>query len=442
MSLTLREQAEAIWMAGVDAVRPEVLLPQTLNDLSLREAIEKAPRIIVVGAGKAGSAMVVALEKVLGPHLAKAEGIVNVPADTLRPTLKIQLNAARPAASNYPTAEGVAGSERMLELVHHAGPDDVAICLISGGGSALLPAPVPSITLADKQATTRLLHACGAAIHEMNAVRKHLSLIKGGRLAQAFNGSALYSLIISDVVGDPLDVIASGPTIADSSRFGDVWSILERYDLLERVPPAVRKYILEGVAGRIPETLKTNFPHVHHLMLGNNRTALEAAKRKAREFGYNVLDLGSCVEGETGPVAIAVAGIIQSIRTDRQPLPSPACLLFGGETVVTLGEGSGKGGRNQEFVLAAAVKLGERGMKNVVVLSGGTDGEDGPTDAAGAVIDETFFETVRRHGLSTSRALEKHDAYPLLDACGALLKTGPTQTNVMDLRVILMGTDR
>ena len=322
VSPSLREKALSIWQAAVDAVRPETLLPSAVaGNGALRSAIKAARRIIVVGAGKAGASMSAALENALADDLDKVEGIVNVPADAVRDLKKIQLHAARPAGSNHPTAEGVVGAERMLDLVSRAGPDDIALCLISGGGSALLPAPAEGITLADKQTVTKLLHACGATIHEMNAVRKHLSRIKGGRLAQAFAGKSLFSLIISDVVGDPLDVIASGPTAADPSTFQDALLVLERYDLDSRTPPAVLQHLRAGAEGRIPETMKQLPANVHNLILGNNRLALDAAKKQAEALGYRVLDLGSFIEGETRQVAIATAGIVRSIREHGQPLP-------------------------------------------------------------------------------------------------------------------------
>ena len=438
MSESLRVKALSIWHAGVDAVRPEKLLPDAVQrDASIRDALSSAERIIVVGAGKAGAAMSAALENALGDLLDKVEGIVNVPADTVRPLKKIVLHAARPAGSNHPTAEGVVGAERMLDLVAHAGPNDVALCLISGGGSALLPAPVVGITLVDKQAVTRLLHACGASINEMNAVRKHLSRIKGGRLAEAFTGREIISLIISDVVGDPLDVIASGPTAPDPTTFGDSLDILNRYDLTAKTPAAILKHFQDGASGLIPETPKHE-GRCKNIILGNNNVALAAATRKAELFGYRVLNLGPFVEGETRQVAIALAGIVRSIRECRQPIAPPACILFGGETTVTLGTSSGKGGRNQEFVLSMLAKLGTEGMSDVAVLSGGTDGEDGPTDCAGAVVDETSLRAIADAGLHVETALNRHDAYPLLDRAGCLIRTGLTQTNVMDVRVILI----
>jgi hydroxypyruvate reductase/glycerate 2-kinase len=319
-----------------------------------------------------------------------------------------------------------------------AGPDDIAICLLSGGGSALLPAPAEGITLADKQAVTKLLHACGATIDEMNAVRKHLSRIKGGRLAQAFKGKALYSLIISDVVGDPLDVIASGPTVADRSTFAEAISVLERHRIVEQAPQAIVAHLRAGAAGNLPETLKQPPANVRNFVIGNNALALEAARRKAESLGYRVLNLGSYVEGESHQAGVVVAGIVRSIRVHGIPISPPTCLLIGGETTVTLGGSHGKGGRNQEFVLAALAKLREEGMKGVVVLSGGTDGEDGPTDAAGAIVDAATWREIQHSRLNFEHALNHHDAYPFFQNCQALLHTGLTQTNVMDLRVVLI----
>jgi hydroxypyruvate reductase/glycerate 2-kinase len=438
MTGSLAADALAIWRAAVDAVRPGDLIPAHIRgDRRLQDAITRAKRILVVGAGKAGAAMAEAMEAAIGEHLDKVTGIVNVPADAIRPLKRIVLHAARPAASNHPTADGVRGAERMLVLLNTAGPEDVAICLISGGGSALLPAP-EGVTLEDKQAVTKLLHACGATIHEMNAVRKHLSRVKGGKLAETFQGKELFSLVISDVVGDPLDVIASGPTAADPSTFADALAVLDRYGLRTKAPPAVIQHLERGAAGGVPETLKTLPANVHNIILGNNALALRAATVKAEALGYRVLNLGSFVEGETRPVAVALAGIVPSIRADGLPVAPPACVLIGGETTVTLGPDSGKGGRNQEFVLAVLDKLGEAGMRGVAVLSGGTDGEDGPTDAAGAIADEATWSMIRQQGLNITRHLDRHDAYPLFDAVGGLIRTGLTHTNVMDVRVLLV----
>jgi hydroxypyruvate reductase/glycerate 2-kinase len=438
---SLRQHALAIWHAAVAAARPEDLLRQALADSSLPlvHVLRQAPRILVVGAGKAGASMSAALEANLADCLDRMEGVVNVPAECVRPLRAIQLHAARPGGTNQPTAEGVEGSRRILELVGRAGPQDVAICLLSGGGSALLPAPVAGVTLADKQQVTQLLHGCGATINEMNAVRKHLSRIKGGRLAQQFAGRWLVSLIISDVIGDPLDVIASGPAAPDPTTFADALAVLTKYQLIAKVPRAVLDHLERGASGQVPDTPKTLPETIRNYILGNNAKSLTAARVKAEGLGYRVLNLGSYIEGETQAVAVALAGLVRSVRADGQPLSPPVCLLSGGETTVTLVAGHGLGGRNQEFVLAAAVKLGPGGLHQVILLSGGTDGEDGPTDAAGAAADEATWATAESLHLDPATFLGRHDAYHFFEATGDLLKTGLTQTNVMDVRVILIG---
>jgi hydroxypyruvate reductase/glycerate 2-kinase len=436
----LREHARAIWQAAVDTARPEDLVRTALADpaLPLLSAVADAPRVLVVGAGKAGAAMSAGVEAALAGHLDRVEGLVNVPAETVRPLRAIRLHAARPAATNQPTAEGVAGTRQVLDLVASAGPQDICLCLLSGGGSALFPAPVESVSLADKQHVTQLLHACGATINEMNTVRKHLSFSKGGRLAQAFTGRALFSLIISDVIGDPLDVIASGPTASDPTTFADALAVLAKFRLTERAPPSVIHHLQEGAAGRVPETLKELPPHVHNFIIGNNVKSLAAAQRHAEHLGYRVLNLGSYIEGETNSVAIALAGIVRSIHAQGQPVTPPVCVLSGGETTVTLNPKHGLGGRNQEFVLAAALKLGPDGLQRTVTLSGGTDGEDGPTDAAGAIADADTLQRAEQLGLDPAAFLARNDAYHFFEATGDLLRTGLTQTNVMDVRVFLV----
>ena len=440
-SSLLREHARIIWQAAVAAVDPFVLVRNLLTNLppDLAEALVGVGRILVVGGGKAGSAMATGVEAALANQLDRLSGIVNVPAESVRPLHAIRLHAARPTGSNQPTAEGGAGVRAMLDLVAGAGPHDVGLCLLSGGGSALLPAPVAGITLEDKQHVTALLHACGATINEMNCVRKHLSAIKGGRLAQAFGARPLFSLIISDVIGDPLDVIASGPTAPDPTTFDDALAILDRYGLRAKVPPAVLAHLERGRAGALDETPKALPPSVRNLVLGNNSRALAAAQRQAEELGYAVLNLGSRIEGETRHAAVVLAGIARSIAADGRPLRPPVCLLSGGETTVSLGPAPGRGGRNQEFVLSAVAYLGADGLRNMVVLSGGTDGEDGPTDAAGALADESTRTRAAAAGANPAAYLERHDAYTFFEATGDLLKTGLTQTNVMDVRVMLIG---
>lgn len=435
-----RDDATAIWDAARRAADPAALVRAAVAADPRFAAVRAAPKVIVVGAGKAGAAMAGGLEAALADRLDALVGLVNVPEGGYPPTSRIRLHPARPTAMNEPTEAGAAGAAEMLRLLASAGPDDAAVCLLSGGGSALLPAPADGVTLADKLAVTRLLHRSGATIDEMNCVRKHLSRVKGGRLAAAFGGRGLLTLAVSDVVGDPLDVIASGPTAPDPTTFADAVAVLARYELTARVPPAVTALLARGVTGDLPETLKHLPPHVVNRVIGSNRLALDAAAGAAEARGYRVLDLGAFVEGETAAVAAAVAGVVRSIRRDAKPLAPPACVLIGGETTVTLGDRPGKGGRNQEFVLAVLHKLGTtpEGMAGVVVLSGGTDGEDGPTDAAGAVADASTWERIRNLHLDPADALRRHDAYPLFDAAGVLLKPGLTGTNVMDVRVVLV----
>jgi hydroxypyruvate reductase/glycerate 2-kinase len=436
----LHEDALTIWQTAVDAVRPADLIRIALDDtrLGLRSKLAMASHIIVVGAGKAGAAMSAAIEEAVPDLLDRVDGLVNVPAESVRPLQRIRLHAARPAGTNQPTAEGVAGALQILELLHQAEPDDMALCLLSGGGSALLPAPAPGLTLADKQQSTALLHACGATINEMNTVRKHLSASKGGRLAQAFAGRQLVSLIISDVIGDPIDVIASGPTAADPTTFADALAVLQKFNLEKRVPAAVLRHLQEGLAGQEPETMKVLPETVSNLVIGNNSRALSAAQSQAEKLGYGVLNLGSYVEGETRQIGVAIAGIVRSIRAESKPIAPPACVLFGGETTVTLAANHGLGGRNQECVLATTVKLGQAGLHNVCVLSGGTDGEDGPTDAAGAWADEATWAAAGQLGLAPADFLNSNDAYHFFAKTGNLMKTGLTETNVMDVRVILV----
>ncbi len=374
-------------------------------------------------------------------------GLVNVPNETVCPLpVNIELHGARPTASNQPTEAGVAGARRILEIVGSAGPSDVCICLLSGGGSALLPAPCPGITLEQKQRVTLLLHACGASIGEMNAVRKHLSAIKGGRLAEAFKGSALFSLILSDVIGDPFDVIASGPTVADPTTFADALAVLRKYGLLEgsagdrsgRVPTEVVRYLENGIAGVHPETPKQTPANVRNLIIGNNQLALETAARKAEHLGFHSHSLGSAIDGDTAAAVMvhveAIIDLMDKLNGDHRPI----CLLSGGETTVNLGASHGKGGRNQEFALALLLKLPAALLSRITILAGGTDGEDGPTDAAGAIVDLDTWARAGDGSVQALQALEAHDAYPFLDRTASLLRTGLTQTNVMDLRVILL----
>jgi glycerate 2-kinase len=427
-----REHARLIWDASVDAVRPAALLRDVR---SLLPPLDGVPRIVVVGAGKAGSAMAIAFEDALGDVLPTLTGWINVPAGSELPTRRIHLHPARPKGSNFPTEEGVVGSREILRLVREAGPTDLVVGLWSGGGSALLPAPAHGVTLDEKQKITKLLHACGATINEMNCVRKHLSDIKGGRLAEAFCGTAMVNLIVSDVVGDPLDVIASGPTSPDPTTFADARAVLQKFNMIETVPEPVRRRLERGAAGEIPETPKSLPGTIVNRILGNNAIALAAAKAAAMQLGYRVFSCGSAIEGDTQSAAHET---VDEVVTILRKMSLPLCLLSGGETTVTLLADHGLGGRNQEFVLAMLCGLGPELMKKVTILSGGTDGEDGPTDAAGAIADAGTFVRAAAAGLNPADYLRRHDAYPFFRATGDLLVSGPTNTNVMDVRVILM----
>jgi hydroxypyruvate reductase/glycerate 2-kinase len=435
----------------VAAVQPERCLGETFEQLATLcpglSPLASHDRILVVGAGKAGASMSRALEQLLDRHqidLRRVSGLVNVPNETVTTLRAIRLHPARPAGTNQPTEAALQGTQAILQLVAGAGPNDLLICLISGGGSALLPAPVEGLTLADKQRVTELLHRCGATIQEMNTVRKHLSQVKGGGLARHFRGRRILSLIISDVIGDPLDVIASGPTCVDPTTFTDALQVLEKFQLMDQVPPAVLTYLRRGAAGQAPETLKQwpvdeqGQPIIHNLVVANNQRALAAAERRAEVLGYRVMNLSSFIDGETQPVAGVMAAIARGQARRGEGVKACTCILSGGETTVTLPKDHGLGGRNQEFVLACLHKLGKEHLAGITILSGGTDGEDGPTDAAGAIGDAELLAAAEANGLAPADYLARHDAYHFFQPLGGLLQTGLTETNVMDLRVILV----
>ncbi|HXY32856.1 MAG TPA: DUF4147 domain-containing protein [Planctomycetaceae bacterium] len=443
----LRDDALAIWRAGVDAVDSQRLVRDCVRaaDRTLEicgQSFPLAPggRIVAVGAGKAGAGMAAGLERALAasPLADRLSGWVNVPADCVRPLEKIRLHAARPAGVNEPTAAGVAGATEILGRVRQLSRDDLCLVLISGGASALLPAPVPGISLADKLAVTRLLMSGGATINELNCVRKHLSAIKGGNLARAAGEARVVSLIISDVVGDPLDVIGSGPTVADRSTAADALAVLERVARQRRDVPASVWSLLEGKrsAAQDPPLPTT----VWNFVIGNNETALSAAALKAKQLGCVACSLGSRNQGEARDVGGELARLIRSLRDSDAPAASRVCVLGGGETTVHLAATSQprRGGRNQELVLGAVKSLWDDGMQRLVVLSGGTDGEDGPTDAAGAVADGELIRTARSLGLAPDPFLAINNSYEFFARTGGLVKTGPTHTNVMDVWVALI----
>jgi len=441
LEVDLRRAAQMIFLTGVRAANAYHavnahwrLEGQTLVAGRQRYPMETIKNVFVLGAGKASAVMAAAVEHLLGKRV--TGGLINVKYGHTARLKRIELNEC---GHPVPDAAGVAGARRIMDIARRAGENDLVICLISGGASALLPAPAPPITLEEKQQVTRLLLACGATIHEINAVRKHISEVKGGQLARLAYPARVLSLLLSDVIGDPLDVIGSGPTAPDASTFADALAVLDKYGLRERVPAAVRERLERGAAGRIPETPKADdpvFERTQNLIVGNNRTAVDAAAKIARVFGFRPLVLSTMIEGETREVARVHAAIVREILASGRPARPPVCLISGGETTVTL-RGNGLGGRNQEFVLAAAIELA--GLPDVVVLSGGTDGTDGPTDAAGAIADGATQARAERIGLDARRMLADNDSYHFFEPLGDLIKTGPTNTNVMDLRLVLIG---
>ncbi|MEN6606686.1 MAG: glycerate kinase [Bryobacteraceae bacterium] len=437
----LRRGALSIFRAALSAADPveAVLRCMRLEGDVLtigggRYRLKSFRRILVTGAGKAGAAMAQAVERVLGSRIDR--GLVNVKYGHVAKLRRVELNEC---GHPVPDEAGVSGSSRIADLVGSATEDDLVICLISGGASALLPCPAAPVTLAEKQETTRLLLACGANIHEINAVRKHISLLKGGQLARLGQPATVVSLLLSDVIGDDLDVIGSGPTAPDASRFETAATVLRKYGIEDRVPEAVRRRIKEGVWGAIEETPKPGddvFKRVRNVIVGSNLLAVNAAAGKARQLGFKPLVLSTFIEGETRDVARMHAAIAREVVASGRPVKAPVCLISGGETTVTL-RGSGLGGRNQEFVLAAAIDTA--GLDDVVVLSGGTDGTDGPTDAAGAIADSLTVSRALQLGLNPGHYLEENDSYHFFEALGDLVKTGPTNTNVMDVRLVLVG---
>lgn len=395
-------------------------------------------RVVVVGAGKAAAPMAVALERILGPAL--AVGLVVVKDGHRTPTARV---AVCEAAHPLPDERGVLATRALLDLVAGLGPDDLALCALSGGGSALLVAPAPGITLADKQQVTDQLLRAGATIHELNAVRKHLSAVKGGQLARAAAPAQVASLIMSDVVGDPLDVIASGPTAPDPTSYQMALGVLRECGLLASAPPAVVARLEQGAAGHLPETPKPSdplFERVENVLVATNAHALDAAAERARALGFHALVLSASVEGEAREVGRVLAALAREEVARGRPAPLPACLLAGGETTVTVC-GEGVGGRNQELVLAAALALEGLPAERAAVASVATDGGDGPTAAAGALADGETVARAAALGLDARTALRANDSHPLLKAVDALVVTGPTQTNVNDVMMVLAWPD-
>jgi len=424
-----RAVARAIFDAALAAgdVRP-----LTLRAL---ESLDPHPRgaLVVVGAGKASAAMAAATEEALGDRI--SEGAVVVKDGYLAETRRVRLiEAGHPV----PDERGAAGAREILRLVHGRSPDDLVLVLISGGGSALTPAPASPVTLADKQEMTKLLLAAGATINQLNAVRKHLSLLKGGQLVRAAGPARVHAFLLSDVVGDPVDVIASGPTAPDASTFSDALAVLDRFHLLDRAPASVVHRLEQGKQGEIAETPKADdplFDSVRNVVIGNNTLVVDAAAARARTLGFAPHILTRSLEGEARIVATDFIRLAREIEAGRGPVVPPACVIAGGETTVTV-RGNGQGGRCQEFALAAALAMED--LDDVVILAAGTDGTDGPTSAAGAIVDARSARRARERGHDPRTRLDANDSHAVFASLDDLVVTGPTNTNLLDVYLMLI----
>jgi glycerate 2-kinase len=446
MAARLKEAAGGIMRAALAAADPRTAVlasiavrPGSGGATLISRGVERpfGGRLVVAAVGKAAPAMTVGALEALAPLADRiGPGIVVVPRG-----LACRLGSAgagfeiHESGHPVPDGSGVAAARRLTELVDAMRGDDLLLFLLSGGGSSLLPLPAEPVSLADKAAVTSLLLASGADITEINTVRKHLSAIKGGRLAARCRGS-IETLAISDVVGDRLAFIASGPTVPDPTTFADAHSVLERYRLLDRVPPAALAMLDDGAAGRLPDTPKT-LPDRHHAaVIASNRTAVDAAADEARRRGFTPCVLTTSLTGEAREAGARIAAAArESLQQDR-PAEPPACLLWGGETTVTL-RGSGKGGRNQEIALAAALDLA--GLDGVLIASFASDGKEGNTDAAGAFASGDTIAAGTRAGLDARAALAANNSHAFLEAAGELIVSGPTGTNVNDITLALIG---
>jgi glycerate 2-kinase len=436
-AISALEQALLAAEPGKIIEREISLVGRKLNVGPVTVDISKFNRVLVIGGGKASSAMALAIERILESRL--TGGIINVPVYT-KPWPKSKIIQFHKATHPIPSQVGVDGVQEMLELVGKPKVDDLVICLISGGGSSLLPLPQNPITLADIQNTTDFLLRSGAEINEINTIRKHLSAVKGGRLAEKLFPATVLALIISDVVGDRLDSVASGPTVPDPTTFSDAFQILRKYDLLNRIPRRVKEEITRGLHDKSRETPKSGsriFDRVHNILVGTNRGSCLAAASHLRKLGYRTLVLSTQVQGEAKEVGKIYAGILHDMRSGTT-MPPPCAIVAGGETTVTIKDG-GKGGRNQELVLSAALNIS--GLKNVVIASMGTDGVDGPTDAAGSIADGQTLERAKRLNLELKRFLATHNSYLFFKKLGDLIVTGPSGTNVNDVMVLIAGKD-
>jgi hydroxypyruvate reductase len=421
---------DAVLAAALAAVEPGAAVRRAFEANTYN--LNRFSRVLVVGAGKASAPMAAAVEEVVGGRI-PVEGVVTVRYGHAAPTRHVRI---REAGHPVPDMAGVEATRAIVELLETTEPRDLVICVISGGGSALLTLPADGISLEDMQRTTDALLRSGATINEINVVRKHLDVVKGGGLARLAAPAHLLTLVLSDVVGNPLDSIASGPTVGDTSTFTDAARVFDHYALWPGLPQTVASRVRKGCAGEIPDTPKPGdalFSEAQTVLVGSNLLACEAAARAASEAGFRSLVLTSFVEGEAREVGRVLAGVLREVDASGHPLPRPACIVAGGETTVTI-RGEGKGGRNQELALSAAFAL--RGLERVLLASVGTDGSDGPTDAAGAWVDGATLARAAELAVDPAASLAANDSYTFFDKVGGLIRTGPTQTNVNDIYLL------
>ncbi len=440
-----REELIDIYRSGLRAADPLravtrhlFLADDVLSATGVEHDLKGFQRIIVIGAGKGTAPMAKAVEELLGDRIDR--GIIVVKYGHSGSLLKI---VQREAAHPLPDEAGVHATEEIRELLNKAGEETLVVCLLSGGASSLLVAPADGITLNDKRVITDLLLSAGADIYELNSVRKHISAVKGGRLAETAYPATILTVILSDVIGDRLDVIASGPTVPDSSSFRDALHVIHKYSLEGKIPSSIFSRLHLGVAGVIPDTPKSGavfFQSVHNIVVGSIKQSIEAARARAMEMGFEPRILTDELQGEAREAARLLAQATLSARVSMK-VGERRCLIAGGETTVTV-RGTGKGGRNQELALAFALEI--EGVEGISLLSVGTDGTDGPTEAAGAAVDGTTAPKARKRGMNPAEYLDNNDSYGFFRKFEELtgekvhLTTGPTGTNVMDMQIILI----
>lgn len=434
-----RSFLQSLFRAAIDAVDPSKLIQRLVHfdahRLQIRTkqqelTLSLSKRIFVLGVGKGAGLLVQGLESILEERI--AGGVVILPRGQFVPLNRVRIvNSEHP----LPGPGSIVAAEHLSSVLKKKKETDLVCFCLTGGASSLLVSPAPGLTLQDKLAVNELLLACGAEISEINTVRKHLSQVKGGGLARWVFPSPLVSFILSDVVGDDLSTIGSGPTVPDPTTFQDAWKVLERFSLLDRIPTAVQEHLRRGLEGIQQETPKLGdriFSNISNILIGSNHLALEAAAEAAHSFGFFPYIQEEPLCGDTTTVALQFA---EKIKTQRRSITKPTCLLAGGETTVHV-TGMGKGGRNQEFALVVAQALAHE--SGWALLSAGTDGIDGPTDAGGAFVDSSTIGKAKRKGLDPQQTLNNNDSYPFFSALGDLFSPGPTGTNVMDIKIALI----